>query len=374
MNGPVQICMRDQIMKRALRKISLLAATFLLEACGAEAVTEAAYNHRSCRKVALVDAVTNARIIGAEDFAIDWETNTLFLSAHDRRAVEAAARRGQAKIPNGGIYKVSFETLFSHADDAPLSLAPLISPAEFSTGLRPHGIAIDSKRGELIIVNRAYRRSGRQWRMTPLLQRIAVSGDAHLIDAEEAPCAANDVTTTPSEAIVSFDHQNCGWRAGLEDTFAQKRSGVMTPGQGVVFDGVGFANGVATLRTGDFALSATRENAVLILTRDDDGLSEKERLGTPGAPDNLIVGDNGEVIAAVHPSLIKLALNRKWGIGNAPSRIVRIDLETGETSILFDDKSGALFSAATVAVETPHGLIAGSVTDAGLLVCRRSVL
>jgi len=60
---------------------------------------------------------------------------------------------------------------------------------------------------------------------------------------------------------------------------------------------------------------------------------------------------------------------RRLGIGAAPSRIVEADPSTGRVDILFDDPKGKTFSAATVAVETRDGLIAGSVLDEGVLVC-----
>ena len=65
-----------------------------------------------------------------------------------------------------------------------------------------------------------------------------------------------------------------------------------------------------------------------------------------------------------------MALHRRLGIGRAPSRIIKANPQTGAVEILFDDPDGALFSAATVAVEWAGALIAGSVTDEGLLVCR----
>ena len=90
----------------------------------------------------------------------------------------------------------------------------------------------------------------------------------------------------------------------------------------------------------------------------------------PGGPDNLTVSSDGGIVAAVHPSLMAIGLNRRLGVGKAASRIVKIDPETGAVEILFNDPHGELFSAATVAAEWNGGLILGSVTDEGLLFCK----
>ena len=121
-----------------------------------------------------------------------------------------------------------------------------------------------------------------------------------------------------------------------------------------------------------FAVAATREKAVHIFTKDEGGRAQHVVADVPGAPDNVTFAGDGDVIAALHPNLIRLALNRKLGLGKAGSRIVRINAQSHDADLLFDDPSGAVFSAATVGVETDLGLVAGSVTDAGVLVCEKA--
>jgi hypothetical protein len=88
----------------------------------------------------------------------------------------------------------------------------------------------------------------------------------------------------------------------------------------------------------------------------------------PGAPDNLTASTEGLVIA-LHPSLLRLWPYLAGWSEHAPTRIALVR-DGGAVELLYDDPAGARFSAATTAVLADGRLIAGSVRDAGLLVCR----
>ena len=90
----------------------------------------------------------------------------------------------------------------------------------------------------------------------------------------------------------------------------------------------------------------------------------------PGGPDNLNWDGLGGLIVALHPSLFRVGAYLYGYNDTAPSRIVRVDLDRN-LEVLFDDPAGALFSGASVAVLSGGVLVAGSVRDAGLLVCRK---
>ena len=345
------------------------AALALLSGCAQEEIGEARYGHDQCQRVALVDAVTGEAIRGAEDFALDPAHGRLFFSAYDRRAVEKAARKNASVLPNGGIYSIAIDSVFDGEVNT-ITVAPLAAPGDFAGGLHPHGISYDRENHELVFINRTYQRINRKWVMTPRLQRIGANGEIFVGAPSAAPCAANDVLVTNQQTFTSFDHGFCGWRAGFEDIFNLKRSGLALNGVANIFDRAGFANGLARSASGDIILSATRENALVLFKELSGAVEEKARIDLPGGPDNLSVAFDGGIIAATHPSLWRLGLNRKFGLGKAPSRIVKVDADKGDVENLFDDRSGKLFSAATVAVETKDGLVAGSVTDAGMLVCR----
>ncbi|MEO1135151.1 MAG: hypothetical protein AAFW68_00910 [Pseudomonadota bacterium] len=356
-------------MGKTPRKLWVLSLFAMgLGACSGEHIASAQYGLDQCRRVALLDQETGARIRGAEDLALDEERGRLFVSAYDRRAVENAARKRRNTLPQGGVYAVPLASLFDPQQEQ-ISVASLASPDNFTGGLRPHGISFDDVNHELVFINRTYIRDGGKWVMVPQLQRIGANGEMFVGEPVAAHCAANDVAAIDGGVVTSFTHASCGFGAGVENIFRLKRSGVSGE-NGAVFDKAAFANGVAITPGGDIVMAATRERALLFLEKMGEGLHEALRIEIPGGPDNLSLATDGGVVAAAHPSMMKLMFNRKFGIGKAPSRIVKADPDTGAVEILFDDPRAELFSAATVAVETPGGLVAGSVTDEGLLVCQ----
>jgi hypothetical protein len=355
-------------MKRRLRKTGAGACLLALAACGAADLGPARYGLDQCRRLALHDAHTGAEIAGAEDFTFDSPRERLFISSYDRRAVENAARKNAAFLPQGGVYAVRLEALFG--DQTAILAEPLIAPEEIEGGLHPHGIAFDEVNNELVFVNRSYGRENGKRKMTPRLQRLGAGGEIFVGAVNKAPCAANDVLAGDGLLIASFDHGHCGWRGVLEDGLGLKRSGLADETGTPIFARALFANGLARTQSGAVALAATRQKALLLLERQSGSFVETARIDLPGGPDNLTSGLDGDIVAALHPSLMRLALNRRLGLGKAPSRIVKIDPETRAVALLFDDPKGALFSAATVAVLTQRGLVAGSVTDSGVLVCK----
>ncbi|MEX0644715.1 MAG: hypothetical protein WD076_05350 [Parvularculaceae bacterium] len=353
----------------ALRGVAL-AALMLATACAGEAATSPAkYGAEQCHRVAVIDQASGLPIRGAEDLVLDAANDRLFISAYDRRAVEKAARKKAFSIPEGGLYTVSFSRL---TDDkaTTVNAGPIVRADDIAGGLRPHGLAFDAAVGEITFINRAYQRIDDKWRMTPRVERVGANGEVFMGGVDEAPCAANDVLEDRGKTYLSFDHEACGWRASLEDALSLRRSGVAAGSGETLFSEAAFANGIARTLSGDIALADTRANSILLMSEDGASLKLRNEIATPGGPDNLTIAEDGGVVAAVHPSLIRIGLHRRLGFGSAPSRIVKADPDKGSVEILFDDPNGELFSAASVAVEWRGSLIVGSVTDEGLLVCK----
>lgn len=376
-------------------------AAAALSACVEQVDGPAAYAADQCRATPLVDVATGERVIGAEDLAVDRRSGRLFVSAYDRRSVERAVRRSAFLLPEGGLYSVPIAALA--AEEGRLVAAePLVSRHDAPGGLRPHGLDFDPVTNEIAFINRGYQKINGRWRRSARIERVRVepsarpsklkaqlNGEAlrrraarhewaHEIDASiltsravEAPCAANDVLSIDGASLVSFDHANCGWRAFAEDALGLARSGVSAERGAPLFDDVSFANGVARAITGELALAATREKALVLLDDGPDGLAESRRVDLPGGPDNVTVSADGGMVAAVHPSLPWMGAHRHLGLPRAPSRIVKVSPETLDVSLLFEDLRGDHFPGATVAVETDGMLILGSATAEGLFVCRR---
>lgn len=369
----------QRLARRSGAMALVMGLAVLLQSCTQPITDQPLYDTAACKRIALLDTQNGAVITGAEDIAYDRLRSMLYVSAYDRRAVERAAKRKAFIIPEGGVYRVALNDLL-HDDGRLVGAEPIVDRQSVAGGLRPHGVAYDESSGEIAFINRAYQKLNGAWRMTPRIERVGALGEVFVGRDMDAPCAANDLVANHDDHLISVDHGACGWRAGLEDVFGFAKSGVVNDQGASVFTSAKFANGVVRLPDGALALAGTRDMAVHILARDGDILKVAKRIDLPGGPDNLSVNDEGDIVAAVHPSLIRLALDRKLKIGRAPSRIVKTSPKTGKVTILIDDAEGEVFSAATVAVETPgviNGnrreklLIAGSVTDAGLLVCRR---
>ncbi len=346
------------------RKLFFLTAVFVCAASCAKDVGEARYTQADCRRVAIIDAETGATVTGAEDLAPDFANKRLYVSAYDRRAAERAARKSGPEPAEGGLYAISFNDLFQ-SPGTPVAASSVIDRDDVENGLRPHGIAFDPATGDLAFINRGYVKDGGRWRMRP--QKINIDSNG-TVAAAETHCAANDIAHVDSGIFVTADHEGCGWRAAVEDVFGGRGGGVIGEDGARIADKVGFANGLL-VADDELIVAATREKKLRRYARAAPTFVEETPLQLPGAPDNLTLSKDGEIVAALHPSLIRLAFQRKLGFGRAGSRIVRIDPAAGDSTILFDDPKGALFSAATAAVETDRGLIAGSVVDEGLIVC-----
>jgi len=360
-----------------VRRLAALALAGLAAGCGAETLEAApAFAHDACRRVDLVAASSGERVVGAEDFAIDRKGRRLFVSAYDRRAVEAAAKSGP-KPPAGGLYEIPFDAL---SGAGPLRAENLAARLPDADDFRPHGLAFaDGPEGpRLAAVDRKYVAAKKGWRVAPELAVLEPGpGGWTRVEGARAPlrCSANDlVLEETGDVVVSYDHAGCGWSALAEDVFGAAKAGAYRirfrdtwRSEIDVAAGARYANGMIE-EGGHLYLAETRGGAVRRIGAAEAGAKTK----LPGGPDNLTAAPDGRLVAAVHPDLLKIGLHRRWGAERAPSRIVAADPESGEVELLFDDPEGALFSAASVGALIDDRLVAGSITDAGLLVCERT--
>ena len=341
---------------------ALAVLLILVTGCAKATSADPRYPHQQCQRVSLKASPDGTPIVGAEDIAYDHASRTLFVSAYDRRASEKAIARRKENVPTGNVFAVPIEAFASGISD--LVVTPVLSQQSFTGGLRPHGITVDGQK--LVFVNRAVLRDKKKWRKQTQLVSVNLLDGRQEISIEETHCAANDVILDGEEALFTIDHKACGGGVFWEDVFNLKRSGVLE-GNTTIVDGVRFANGLAKVEEAGFAVAATRAKKILMF--DGKGTPLKQ-IDVSGGPDNLSLSSNGDLIAALHSSLLRMGLYRKLGIGKAPSKIVAIDLETGAETLLFKDKDGDLFASATVGIEEEGLLIAGSVLDEGLLVCK----
>ncbi len=318
------------------RPVFGLPARFALEDCG---------------RVALTDTGSGRPIVGVEDMALLPDGNTLILSAMDRLAREWRSD----STPEGGLFEVSLKRLAA----GEIWAAPIVRSGAVEGGLFPLGLAVSSDGERLAFINRA--RDGTVSIVGGTLRR----GTFSLRTTRSDPlfCRANDLEFSGDGAMalrVTLDRGDCGmsW-ADLKPGSTSGRVisvnlGGLAPPK-IEQTGLAFANGIAGLYVAE--------------TR---GWRLHHRLDRPvdlpGGPDNLNWDGLGGLIAALHPSPFRFAAYRYGYHDTAPTRIVRVDLDRN-IEVLFDDPAGEVFSAASVAVLSGGVLVAGSMRDAGLVVC-----
>lgn len=323
---------------------------------------DARFAARDCRPVAVTDAGTGRALVGIEDIALLTD-GRLVLSAHDRIAA------AQGAPPDGGLFLLGQQAL-----DGPSAARATRLRSLQNEITAPHGIGTS---GTLLgVVERRYGTEG----------HISTGIGFYEIDDDQivpitridrpALCAANDIlllrtSTGDVRAEVTLDRGDCPGLSWHDMVWPEGRAGLVTitnsAGEPQVTPHSSrytSANGLTVAALSTTALTLVAETRKNRLIREDGAT-----FPLPGAPDNLTGGSGGRVVAALHPSLLRLALYRYGWTNAAPTRIVQVSQPEGEVEVLFDDPAGTLFSAATVGILSDGRLIAGSVRDAGLLVC-----
>lgn len=303
----------------------------------------ARFGPNDCQRIVLVDAETGNGLQGAEDMALAPDGDTLVLSVHDR--IDTAR-------PDGGLYAVSLRRL---GDDGPAAAQPLHGTRGLDGPFRPHGIALSPDGSRLAVVNRPAPRRG-------AVEIGALGRDGWRAErAIEEPrlCRANDLDFVPAadgvETLrVTIDRADCS--TSLRDLLGGSGSTALIRRGRLAVErtGLHFPNGVH----GEW-VAETRGKRL----RGPNGT-----LSLPGGPDNLAPAED-RLVTALHPNLVRTAFYLGGWVDRLASRIVAVDPATGVIEVLYDDPSGALFSAATVGVLAGDRLVAGSVRDDGLLYC-----
>lgn len=376
--------------------VFIICALPVLAGCG-ETMPSAELTDEDCRRVSLVDQETGLKIRGAEDIAVDPEAGIAIISAYDRWAVEQDMDDGRTMIPQGGLYLVTIAAL--RADRDTLTVTDLANSFKAGSDFHPHGIdlhiAQDGRR-ILAVINRRYQKGNttdnNNWQQETTLEIFRLQ-DLELQHQRtvrhERLCRANGIVLLSSRQILfSRDHGACDDRGALlEDIFGSAKGEVVQLNLPQQTDGpveveniaerLGYANGLAVDRNrNQLFVAATRESAVHVYDLDAISASSTEaavrQIDVTGGPDNLTLLKNGDLLAAVHPSLLSIGLYRRQWLGRtrAPSRILRLNPQDGSVRVLWQDADGSTFSAASVAVSLGPYLLIGSVADDGLMVCR----
>lgn len=357
-----------------------------------------------CREVHLTDASTGAVLRGIEDLQWHEPSKRILLSAHDRWADPDS----ETPVANG-IYGLSFPRLKREfretSRDIDLPVPNLSELFQEENLLYPHGIALWEPRlpkagfldqrigkqvGRLMVINH---RAPMQERApdgtagtTIEYFHVAPNGelDHQGTYGHTGICAANDLYPLDEDtALVSLDRGACGrFGSFMELLLGRDRASVVRiditrpDAPDVLDDGLSYANGII-VQHGDKPAVYVAESQADRIRRYDlvDGRLKRPatEIPVPGGPDNLFIDAGGKLLTAVHPDTTDLYFYmRRWPFfDHAPTRLVSLDISGDDgCEMLHDDPAGDPISGATGVLRIGGMLIAGSVTDDGLLLCK----
>lgn len=356
-------------------------ALLLLGASSAVAIAEP-----DCRRRPVVDVETGLRLSGIEDLVRHPPSDTLILSARDRWGEEDG-------VPNAprGLYQVALTDLADGRDAVPARR--LDHKLGLPEPMRPHGIAVGraSDGGWRLLVVNHYRladESGEGERAATLIQEFVVAADGTLSPGRRyenaSLCAANDLDWLDDDhAIVSLDRKACSGISRVVELGLALRRGrvaVVDLATGAepnwLDEGLGFPNGVAVAHGDPVELFVAVTRELAIRKYRDNGRGDwalMQEIELDGGPDNLAWDGQGDLLVAVHSSIIRFGLysRRVPGFRRAPSRLVRLAPDGTQRPVIDRTGDGAL-SGATSFIGVDGLIVGGAAFDTDLMVCRET--
>lgn len=298
---------------------------------------------------------------GTEDVTIDPALNLAFISASDRRAAAAGKPR------QGGIYAMSLEqgnAVRRVTDD---------SFGDF----QPHGISLwkDPAGGPQRLFAINHSTSG-----VDKMEIFEVGPDGALTHVKTidfpAGSTPNDVLGVGPEAFyVTYDH---GFKTGIMNTLENY---LALPFSSVVYydgatwtkpvKGLRFANGINMSADGKSVYVSEffgRRIDVYARSASTGALTPSKSIKVNFGPDNIEVSQDGGLWIAGHDKVFAFTKHAKDPQAISPSRVIRLNPQTGVFSNLFVDNTGVL-NASSVGAVWDKTLIVGAVFDDHVMVC-----
>lgn len=300
-------------------------------------------------------------IHGAADLEAVPDTGMVYISSFDRRG--DAAR--------GAILKFDTDDPLDSASwrDRTRGVPTLLEPMgiDLYTARLPNGEMLE----RLFVVNTA----GPE----VLLYDVQPDGDLALLERFQdlRLVSPNDVVATGPRTFYVTNDTASGrgsLRGKLDFLFGLKTGEVLHfDGErwADVASGLAFPNGLALSADGrTLYLAEMRAKKLHIFTRDPDteilGRSTSRTLAS--FPNNLSVSTGGEVLIGMAPQPLALMAYGEGLRDRAPSQVVSLDEEGGDTATLFQD-AGEVLSAATIGVRLRDRLLIGSRAADRILMC-----
>ena len=307
-------------------------------------------------------------VTGAEDIAIDSKDGLVFVSATDRRAM-AQGKPSKAD----GIYTASLE----HPDRGFRKLDG--APADF----HPHGIslfrAVDGSLTLMAVNHMSEKRSA--------VDIFEVATDANGARLNEIGHIEGDKLIHPNDVAavgkeqfyVTNDHgSRTDLGITLENYLTLPRANVLYF-DGTVFreaaSGLVFANGINVSPNGNHIYVAeSTARRVQTFRRDpfSGKLTPENSFAFPSGPDNIDVGEKGDLWIAGHPKMFDLVTYASDASKPSPTEIFHVRVTDGipQSAEPVYVNSGREIGAGSVGAKAGKDLFIGSIFDPKILECR----
>ena len=299
-------------------------------------------------------------IIGVEDMAYDAQQNHIYISAYDRR-----------HHADGGLYRLS-----PH-DMGNIEKLKTPTPVQY-----PHGISL-TRDGKTVSLNVIDRDLSDPKKISASLRHFTwgdgtpeIIEDTTLPKTADSLCNANDVVVSDGQYFITSDHQSCRYSGRKRENVFQANSAHLLSFDlakdaaiETIIPKLYFANGIA-LSQDHIYIAETRKKRLSIYDQTTERLKHRIDIALAGGPDNLTVTEDGDLWAALHPSLMTFATYRAGWRQNAPSRVSRIKTNRQDGSnIKTYDIPSHIISGATVALQVDNTLFLGAAFDTAIASC-----
>jgi len=301
-------------------------------------------------------------VIGIEDMAYNERNEQIYLSAYDRRSGNS-----------GGIYTLNKNN----------TLEKLSLPSSDAQAFWPHGIHLSHQDNQthLDVIERDLRVTGQQKaRISQYRWNAADPKDIQLVKRieDDLLCSANNLTLGTADVnlapsyYITRDQQSCDMRQQKWDNVFKPKSSTLVHMQDdnieVIRDGLSYANGISNSPNQPFYVAETRGKRLIPyeIARRIKISQSGEAIPLPGGPDNLTVTEQGDVVVAIHPNLIRFAAFRAgWG-----SRVKsRFAIIAPDKNVNTYDVPANIISGATVALKVDKSVYLGGAFDDAIAVC-----
>jgi len=304
-----------------------------------------------------------AGVTGAEDITIHPRTGRAYISACDRRALNAG-RNGR-----GGIFAYDLT-------------APQPVPVKLTSGpgpdFQPHGISlyIDPEgRDALFVINH----SGGTHKVE--IYDLQPDGLVHRRTVKDpALVSPNDIVAVGRERFYATnDHRFTSGLLKIGEDYLK------LPLANVVFfdgrdfkvaaEGIGYANGINISPDGrKLYVVGTTQMTLKIFNRDlkSGALIPIENVRFDTGLDNIEIDASGALWIAAHPQLLKFVAHSKDAANLSPSQVLRVTLQPHEEPRIDEIylTNGEALSGASVGAVYQNRMLIGSVFEPRFLDCR----